>query len=41
MAIGCSVAAFVRKEKPAFLSAITAIPGLLILIWMVASLLHL
>ena len=40
LAIICSVAAFVRQERAAFLSAITAVPGLILLVWLVGSILH-
>jgi hypothetical protein len=41
MAIICSAVAFFRKERPAFVSALTAIPALFFLIWVIASIMHL
>jgi hypothetical protein len=39
LAIICSIIAFVRGERAAFLSAITAIPGLLFLLWLIVGIL--
>ena len=41
LAIVCSILAFVRRERAAFLSALTAVPGLALLVWFLLTKLHL